>query len=202
MIVRSPRYESEPLTIYLPDEVVGILSEHLRQHTPTRRAVTVAVQRGRQAVARQPRRLPLALHPHRRRSQLQAPRTAALLRQRPHRRWVRRGHRPAGDGSRLGRHDVEHLRAPLADRRGQDPRRCVRDGPSRPPIATGSRSVESIARSGSFRCRAVLPFSTTRSSADGDTRGSVERSPVAPASGRRMALAPRSTPRQPRHGSS
>ncbi len=75
-------------------------------------------------------------------------------------------------------------------------------GPSRPPIATGSRSVESIARSGSFRCRAVLPFSTTRSSADGDTRGSVERSPVTPASGRRMALAPRSMPRQPRHGSS
>lgn len=34
VIVRSPKYESER-TIYLPDEVVGILSEHLRQHTPT-----------------------------------------------------------------------------------------------------------------------------------------------------------------------
>lgn len=34
VVVRSPKYESER-TIYLPDEVLAILSEHLRQHTPT-----------------------------------------------------------------------------------------------------------------------------------------------------------------------
>lgn len=34
VIVRSPKYESE-WTIYLPDEVLAVLSEHLRQHTPT-----------------------------------------------------------------------------------------------------------------------------------------------------------------------
>ncbi|EWT05809.1 integrase [Intrasporangium chromatireducens Q5-1] len=34
VIVRPPKYESER-TIYLPDELVTILSEHVRQHTPT-----------------------------------------------------------------------------------------------------------------------------------------------------------------------
>lgn len=34
VIVRAPKYESER-TIYLPDELVTILSEHVRQHTPT-----------------------------------------------------------------------------------------------------------------------------------------------------------------------
>lgn len=34
VIVRAPKFESER-TIYLPDELVTILSEHLRQHTPT-----------------------------------------------------------------------------------------------------------------------------------------------------------------------
>lgn len=34
VIVRPPKYESER-TIYLPDELVAILSEHVRQHTPT-----------------------------------------------------------------------------------------------------------------------------------------------------------------------
>lgn len=33
VIVRSPKYESER-TIYLPDELVAILAEHVRQHTP------------------------------------------------------------------------------------------------------------------------------------------------------------------------
>ena len=33
VIVRAPKYESER-TIYLPDELVAILSEHVRQHTP------------------------------------------------------------------------------------------------------------------------------------------------------------------------
>lgn len=32
-MVRSPKYESER-TIYLPDELVAILAEHVRQHTP------------------------------------------------------------------------------------------------------------------------------------------------------------------------
>ena len=32
VVVRSPKYESER-TIYLPDEVVAILSEHVREHT-------------------------------------------------------------------------------------------------------------------------------------------------------------------------
>ena len=34
VMIRPPKYESER-TIYLPDEVVGILSEHIRLHTPT-----------------------------------------------------------------------------------------------------------------------------------------------------------------------
>jgi integrase len=34
VIVRPPKYESER-TIYLPDELVAILSEHVRQHTPS-----------------------------------------------------------------------------------------------------------------------------------------------------------------------
>ena len=34
VIIRPPKYESEQ-TIYLPDELVTILSEHVRQHTPT-----------------------------------------------------------------------------------------------------------------------------------------------------------------------
>ncbi|MCW2855328.1 MAG: hypothetical protein JWR52_943 [Marmoricola sp.] len=34
VMVRPPKYESER-TIYLPDELVTILSEHVRQHTPT-----------------------------------------------------------------------------------------------------------------------------------------------------------------------
>jgi integrase len=33
VMVRAPKYESER-TIYLPDELVAILSEHVRQHTP------------------------------------------------------------------------------------------------------------------------------------------------------------------------
>ncbi len=34
VVVRPPKYESER-TVYLPDELVAILSEHVRQHTPT-----------------------------------------------------------------------------------------------------------------------------------------------------------------------
>jgi len=34
VVVRPPKYESER-TIYLPDELIAILSEHVRQHTPT-----------------------------------------------------------------------------------------------------------------------------------------------------------------------
>ena len=34
VVVRPPKYESER-TIYLPDEVITILSEHVRLHTPT-----------------------------------------------------------------------------------------------------------------------------------------------------------------------
>ena len=34
VIVRRPKYESER-TVYLPDELVAILSEHVRQHTPS-----------------------------------------------------------------------------------------------------------------------------------------------------------------------
>lgn len=34
VMVRPPKYESER-TIYLPDEVIEILAEHVRQHTPT-----------------------------------------------------------------------------------------------------------------------------------------------------------------------
>ncbi len=33
VVVRPPKYESER-TIYLPDELIAILSEHVRQHTP------------------------------------------------------------------------------------------------------------------------------------------------------------------------
>lgn len=33
VMVRAPKYESER-TIYLPDELVAILAEHVRQHTP------------------------------------------------------------------------------------------------------------------------------------------------------------------------
>jgi integrase len=34
VMVRPPKYESER-TIYLPDELIAMLSEHVRQHTPT-----------------------------------------------------------------------------------------------------------------------------------------------------------------------
>lgn len=129
VLTRPPKYESER-TIYLPDELVAILSEHVRQHTPGRRAVTLVVQRGRHALARQPRRLPLAIHPHRRRPVVQAPRASPLLRKRPHRGRLRRGHRAAGDGPRISDHDAEHLRPPVAERRRQDPRSGVRHGRS------------------------------------------------------------------------
>lgn len=50
IVVRPPKYESER-TIYLPDEVITILSEHVRLHTPKGQPTRVAVRRGRQAVA-------------------------------------------------------------------------------------------------------------------------------------------------------
>ncbi len=33
MLIRPPKYESKR-TVYLPDELVAILAEHVRQHTP------------------------------------------------------------------------------------------------------------------------------------------------------------------------
>ena len=130
VMVRAPKYESER-TIYLPDELVAILSEHLRRHTPGRRTVEVAVRRGRQAVARQSRRLPLALNPYGRGRRAQAARPPALLREWPDRRRRRRRHSAAGHGTRVRNDDVEHLRAPLAHSRRQDARCCLRDGGGR-----------------------------------------------------------------------
>jgi exodeoxyribonuclease V alpha subunit len=79
--------------------------------------------------------IPLAVDPLGRWGDPQAARAAALLRQWPHRRRVRRRHRPAGDGPRIRHDDSEHIRTPLADGRGQDPRgrrwdggRCTRLG--------------------------------------------------------------------------
>ena len=127
VMTRPPKYESER-TIYLPDELVAILAEHVRQHTPTG-------DPGRWLFSEDGRPWHDNLVDYRWRStrtdagrDLQAPRTAPLLRQRPHRRRVRRRHRSARDGPRLGHHDAQHLRPPLADRRGQDPRRGVRHG--------------------------------------------------------------------------
>ena len=79
---------------------------------------------GRQATARQPRRLPLAFHPHRRRAVLQAPRVAPLLRQRPDRSCLQRRHRPTSDRPRHRDHDPQHLRPHLTERRGQDSWGC------------------------------------------------------------------------------
>jgi integrase len=127
VVIRPPKYESER-TIYLPDEVITFLSEHVRRAHAGRRTVTVALRRGGEAVARQSRRLPLAVDPHGRRGHLQAPRAAALLRQWPHRGRLRRCHGPARDGSRIRYDDAEHVHAPVADGRGQDPRGRVRNG--------------------------------------------------------------------------
>jgi hypothetical protein len=53
----APKHEAKR-TIYLPDELVAILAEHVRPH-PGRGDDPRAVRRTWQAVARQPRRLPL-----------------------------------------------------------------------------------------------------------------------------------------------
>lgn len=94
-------------------------------HAP-RRTDSVAVLRRRPAMARQPRRLPLALHPYRRGCHLQAPRTAPLLRLGAHRGRMRRRHRATRPRPFDGDHDAEHLQPPLADRRGPHPSGCQR----------------------------------------------------------------------------
>lgn len=92
-----------------------------------RRAGQVVVRRRRQSWHDN---LPDYRWPHarRRRDELQTSRTTALLRQRPHRRRMRRRNRPARDGPRMRHDHAEHLRPPMAQRRGQDPSRSIRHG--------------------------------------------------------------------------
>ena len=116
--VRAPKYGSERV-VYLADSLVNVLAEHvtaLRHH----RQGSVALRRGgRRPTAPEHGRLLVAqdaarCRPHRH----QAPRPAALLRLRPHRGRVRRRDRPALPRPREGNHNPQHLRPPLADRRG------------------------------------------------------------------------------------
>ena len=131
-VVRPPKYGSERV-VYLPDDLVTILSEHVSAHLldagRERWLFTVgddpmydnaitwrwrATRSSAQAAARP------------------APRPAALLRLRPDRRGLRRRHRPARARALDGDHDAEHLQPPVADRRGPHPR-----GGRRPDEAGG-----------------------------------------------------------------
>ena len=119
--VRPPKYGSERV-VYLPDELVTILSEHVATHLddadPTRWLFTVDDEpmydnaitwrwRATRTAAK------LAARP--------APRPPALLRLRPDRRRLRCRHRPASPRA-LDRHDdAGHLQPPVADCRGPHP---------------------------------------------------------------------------------
>lgn len=119
-------------TIYLPDELLAILSEHVRLHTPTGEPSRWLFSEDgrpwhdnlvdyRWRSTRTDAGLGLKLHELRR-----------LLRQRPDRCRVRHRHRATSDGSRVRDNHAEHVRPPLAERRGQDPSGGIGYGGSRP----------------------------------------------------------------------
>ena len=124
--VRPPKYGSERV-IYLPDELVEILSRHVAAHTPDGdpgrwlftaygrpmhpNAVAFRWRAAREKAAARGR--PSARPP-------------ALLRLGPDRGRLRCRDRPAGPRALLGEHDVEHLQPPLADRGGPDSSGCRR----------------------------------------------------------------------------
>lgn len=170
----STRFASPPRSS--PMRCPGLTCSKMRR-CPMPGGATV-VLRGRPALARQPRRLPLALDPHRSWRHLQTPRTAPLLRQRAHRRRVRRGHGPAGDGSFIRDDDAEHLRPPVADRRGQDPNCCFWHGCCRP-----FRYDEAAARHVSFT--RAMKESPRRAGAISATEWATNTAPDAPGFPRR-----------------
>jgi hypothetical protein len=112
VVIRAPKYESER-TIYLPDEVVTLLSEHVRLLTPKGGPTRwLFGERGKPWHDN--------LVDYRWRSTRSDARVTYKLHELRHyfagdRRRVRRRHRPAGDGPRVNDDDAEHLRALVAD---------------------------------------------------------------------------------------
>ena len=136
-VVRLPKYGSERV-VYLPDDLVDDPARARRARTcrtsdPDGWLFTVGdgpmydnaidLALARDADGGRPASRP-------------APRPEALLRLRPHRRRLRRRHRPAGARA-LDRDDhAEHLQPPVADSRGPDPRGGRRsDEPGCPFVA-------------------------------------------------------------------
>ena len=134
VVVRPPKYESER-TIYVPDELVTILSEHVRQHTPTGQPTRwLFDERGkpwhdnlvdyRWRSTRKDVGVGHKLHDlrHYFASGLIAAGCAVVTVQ-----------RAMGHGSRVRDHDhdLEHLCSPLANRRRQDTGSRLRDGGGR-----------------------------------------------------------------------
>ena len=116
--VRAPKYGSERV-VYLADSLVNVLAEHVAAHGTDRQGAVALRRGGRRPTAPKHRRLLVAQDAARRRPvRHQAPRPAALLRLRPDRGRVRRGDRPALARPREGDDDPQHLRTPLAHRRG------------------------------------------------------------------------------------
>lgn len=117
--VRPPRYGSERV-VFLADELVELLSRHVASHCPGKGSTRWMFEASPGAPPHQNtvgywwrkacRRADITGATH--------ARPAALLRQRSHRRRVRRRHRPAGPRARQGDHDSEHLRTHVADRGG------------------------------------------------------------------------------------
>ena len=123
VVIRPPNYESER-TVYLPDEVVTILSEHVRVHTPDG-----GPSRWLFDGCGQPWHDNLVDYRWR------STRTDAGVTYRLHelRHYFASGLIAAGCDvvtvqRAMGHDHPEHLRAPLADGRGQDPSGCCRDG--------------------------------------------------------------------------
>ena len=116
--VRAPKYGSERV-VYLADSLVNVLAEHVAAHGTTGKDRWLFAGEGddpphQNTVGYWWRKTLRDAEPVRH----QAPRPAALLRLRPHRGRVRRGDRPALARPREGDDDPQHLRPPLADRRG------------------------------------------------------------------------------------
>ncbi|CCH74788.1 hypothetical protein BN11_4800003 [Nostocoides australiense Ben110] len=115
--VRAPKYGSERV-VYLADTLVTVLAKHIAAHGTTGNDRWLFAGDGdnpphQNTVSSQ--------DPVRRRTvRHQAPRPAALLRLRPHRRRVRRRDRPALARSLESHDDPQHVRPSLADRRGPD----------------------------------------------------------------------------------
>ncbi len=139
--VRAPKYGSERV-VYLDDSLVNLLAQHVATYGTTGKDQWLFAGEGDDAPHQNTvgywwRKTLRDAGPVRH----QAPRSPALLRLRPDRGRVRRRHRPALTRTREGHDDTQHLRPPLADRRGPHPQGC---GVDHVRIARTSRSARAF----------------------------------------------------------